>query len=63
MDLLYLIPGNGMPKDELERRAKVGNSIIRSGSRFHAEEASKDPLSIELSIAEGSLAIVSGHDA
>jgi allantoin racemase len=52
MDLLYLIPGDGMPKDELERRAKVGNSIIRSGSRFQAEEVGEGPLSIESSIEE-----------
>ena len=52
MELLYLIPGDGMPKDELKRREDAGNSIIRPGSTFHTEEVGEGPLSIESSIEE-----------
>jgi len=45
MELLYLIPGDGMPEDELKRRAETGNAIIRPGSTFHTEEVGKGPLS------------------
>ncbi|MFX1260946.1 MAG: aspartate/glutamate racemase family protein [Promethearchaeota archaeon] len=52
MELLYLIPGDGMPEDELKRRAETGNTIIRPGSTFHTEEVGEGPLSIESSIEE-----------
>ncbi|MHA2313314.1 MAG: aspartate/glutamate racemase family protein, partial [Candidatus Thorarchaeota archaeon] len=52
MELLYLIPGDGMPEDELKRRAEAGNMIIRPGSTFHTEEVGVGPLSIESSIEE-----------
>jgi allantoin racemase len=52
MDILYLIPGDGMPEDEMKRRSVAGNSIIRPGSMFHTEEVGEGPLSIESSIEE-----------
>ncbi|MFW9844404.1 MAG: aspartate/glutamate racemase family protein [Candidatus Thorarchaeota archaeon] len=50
MEILYLIPGDGMPEDELKRREDVTNSIARQGTRVTVEEVGEGPLSIESEI-------------
>ncbi|MFW9834867.1 MAG: aspartate/glutamate racemase family protein [Candidatus Thorarchaeota archaeon] len=50
MELLYLIPGDGMPDDELKRREEITNSLAREGTRVKVEEVGEGPLSIESEI-------------
>lgn len=50
LELLYLIPGDGMPEDEIKRREKVTNSLARSGTKVTVEEVGVGPLSIESEI-------------
>ena len=50
MELLYLIPGDGMPDDEIRRREDVTNSLARQGTRVTVEEVGEGPLSIESEI-------------
>ena len=50
MELLYLIPGEGMPEDEIKRRELVTNSLVRQGSHVTVEEVGEGPLSIESEI-------------
>ena len=50
MELLYLIPGDGMPEDEIKRREEVANSLARSGTTITVEEVGEGPLSIESEI-------------
>ena len=52
MDLLYLMPGMGMPSDEIERRTKVANSIADSSTNVTVMEVGEGPLSIESAIEE-----------
>ncbi|MHA1289153.1 MAG: aspartate/glutamate racemase family protein, partial [Candidatus Thorarchaeota archaeon] len=50
MELLYLIPGDGMPEDEIKRREDVTNSLARQGTKVTVEEVGEGPLSIESEI-------------
>ena len=50
MELLYLIPGDGMPDDEIRRREEVTNSLARQGTKVTVEEVGEGPLSIESEI-------------
>jgi len=50
LELLYLIPGDGMPKDEIRRRENVTNSLSRPGTHVTVEEVGEGPLSIESEI-------------
>lgn len=50
LKLLYLIPGDGMPEDEIKRREKVTNSLARQGTKVIVEEVGEGPLSIESEI-------------
>ena len=50
MELLYLIPGDGMPDDEIKRREEVTNSLAREGTNVTVEEVGEGPLSIESEI-------------
>ena len=50
MDLLYLMPGKGMPLEEIERRTKVANSIADSSTNVTVMEVGVGPLSIESAI-------------
>jgi len=52
MQLLYLIPGEGMPDDEIARREKVVNALARKGTQITIEEVGEGPISIESSIEE-----------
>ena len=52
LEILYLIPGDGMPEEELKRREEVTNSLSRSGTKIIVEEVGKGPLSIESAIEE-----------
>lgn len=52
MEILYLIPGAGMPSEEIERRTKVVNSIARPSTNVSVVEVGVGPLSIESSIEE-----------
>jgi allantoin racemase len=52
MNLLYLLPGAGMPIEEIERRRKVANSIANTGTNVSVMEVGIGPLSIESSIEE-----------
>jgi allantoin racemase len=52
VEILYLIPGDGMPEEEIRRREDVTNSIARQGTRVTVEEVGKGPLSIESAIEE-----------
>jgi allantoin racemase len=52
MKILYLIPGTGMPKDEIERRIEIANSITRYGTTVTVREVGEGPLSIESTIEE-----------
>ena len=48
--MLYLIPGDGMPEDEIKRREDVTNSLARQGTKVTVEEVGEGPLSIESEI-------------
>jgi allantoin racemase len=50
LEILYLIPGDGMPADEIKRREDVTNSLARQGTNVTVEEVGKGPLSIESEI-------------
>ena len=50
LKILYLIPGDGMPDDEIKRREDVTNSLARQGTKVTVEEVGKGPLSIESEI-------------
>ena len=50
LELLYLIPGDGMPDDEIKRREEVTNSLARTGTKVTVEEVGEGPLSIESEI-------------
>ena len=52
MELLYLMPGTGMPSDEIERRTKIANSIADSDTHVTVMEVGEGPLSIESAIEE-----------
>ncbi|MBN2231175.1 MAG: hypothetical protein JW779_16440 [Candidatus Thorarchaeota archaeon] len=52
MELLYLIPGDGMPGDEIKRREEVTNLLTRPGTHVTVEEVGEGPLSIESAIEE-----------
>ena len=52
MNILYLLPGEGMSNDEIDRRTSIANSIARSESRVSVMEVGEGPLSIESSIEE-----------
>lgn len=52
MELLYLLPGAGMPKEELICRTKIVNSIVRPRTKVTVMEVGEGPLSIESSIEE-----------
>jgi allantoin racemase len=50
LELLYLIPGEGMPEDEIKRRENVTNSLARQGTHVTVEEVGEGALSIESEI-------------
>jgi allantoin racemase len=50
LELLYLIPGDGMPAEEIQRREKVTNGLARPGTTVTVEEVGEGPLSIESEI-------------
>ncbi len=50
LELLYLIPGAGMPNDEIKRREEVTNLLARPGTKVTVEEVGVGPLSIESEI-------------
>jgi allantoin racemase len=52
MEILYLLPGDGMPDDELGRRKEVANSISRPDVNMSVMEVGEGPLSIESAIEE-----------
>lgn len=52
MELVYLLPGAGMPEEELIRRSKIANSIAKVGTKVSVMEVGEGPLSIESSIEE-----------
>jgi len=52
LELLYFIPGDGMPQDEIKRREEVTNALVREGVNVTVEEVGKGPLSIESAIEE-----------
>ena len=52
MKVLYLLPGAGMPSEELQRRHKIANRIARLGTEVDVIEVGEGPLSIESSIEE-----------
>ncbi|MHA2423841.1 MAG: aspartate/glutamate racemase family protein [Candidatus Thorarchaeota archaeon] len=52
MEILYLLPGSGMPEEELERRTKITNQISRPDANVTAIEVGVGPLSIESAIEE-----------
>jgi allantoin racemase len=52
MQLLYFLPGAGMPEDEIQRRTEIANSIARPETRVTVMEVGEGPLSIESSIEE-----------
>jgi allantoin racemase len=52
LELLYFIPGDGMPQDEIKRREEVTNALAREGVNVSVEEVGKGPLSIESAIEE-----------
>ena len=52
MKILYLMPGAGMPEDEVERRTKTANIIARPDVAVTVAEVGEGPLSIESSIEE-----------
>lgn len=52
LNLLYILPGVGMPDDEIKRRTKITNSIARSDTHVSVMEVGEGPLSIESAIEE-----------
>lgn len=52
MELLYLLPGAGMPDEELNRRNKTVNLIARPETNVTVLEVGEGPLSIESAIEE-----------
>jgi allantoin racemase len=50
LELLYLIPGDGMPDEEIKRREEITKSLARPGTRVTVEEVGEGPLSIESQI-------------
>jgi len=52
LKILYLIPGEGMPEEEIKRREVAANAFARSGTKIIVEEVGKGPLSIESAIEE-----------
>jgi allantoin racemase len=50
VELLYLIPGAGMPDDEIKRREDVTNFLARPGTKVTVEEVGEGPISIESEI-------------
>jgi allantoin racemase len=50
MEILYLLPGDGMPDDELNRRRKTANAIARPDTKVTVMEVGEGPLSIESAI-------------
>ncbi len=52
MEILYLLPGAGMPEEELERRTKTANSLARPDTNVTVFEVGEGPLSIESAIEE-----------
>jgi allantoin racemase len=52
LEILYLIPGEGMPEEEIKRREEVVNSLTRSGTIVTVQEVGEGPLSIESAIEE-----------
>ncbi|MHA2244161.1 MAG: aspartate/glutamate racemase family protein [Candidatus Hodarchaeales archaeon] len=52
LNLLYLLPGAGMPDDEIKRRSTIANSIARSDTHVSVMEVGEGPLSIESAIEE-----------
>ena len=52
MRVLYLLPGAGMPDEELQRREKIASEIVQKGTEITVREVGEGPLSIESSIEE-----------
>jgi len=52
LEILYLIPGEGMPEEEIKQREVAANAFARSGTTISVEEVGKGPLSIESAIEE-----------
>lgn len=52
MEILYLMPGAGMPEEELKRRTETANSIARPETNVSVMEVGEGPLSIESAIEE-----------
>lgn len=52
VELLYLIPGKGMPEEEVRRREDVTAALARPGTHIVVEEVGEGPLSIESAIEE-----------
>lgn len=52
MEILYLMPGAGMPEEELKRRTETANSITRPETNVSVMEVGEGPLSIESAIEE-----------
>jgi allantoin racemase len=52
MKLLYLMPGAGMPTEEVERRTNTAKAIARPDVDIEVAEVGEGPLSIESSIEE-----------
>ncbi|MHA2264007.1 MAG: aspartate/glutamate racemase family protein [Candidatus Thorarchaeota archaeon] len=50
MEILYLLPGDGMPDEELDRRRKTANAIARPDTNVTVMEVGEGPLSIESAI-------------
>jgi allantoin racemase len=50
LEILYLIPGDGMPEDEIKRREDISNSLARHGTKVTVEEVGEGPISIESEI-------------
>ncbi|MFX1513868.1 MAG: aspartate/glutamate racemase family protein [Promethearchaeota archaeon] len=52
MEVLYLMPGAGMPEEEVKRRTEIANSIARPETNVTVMEVGEGPLSIESTIEE-----------
>ncbi|TFF95699.1 hypothetical protein EU546_02810 [Candidatus Thorarchaeota archaeon] len=52
MELLYVLPGAGMPLDELKRRADTANRISRAGTNVSVVEVGEGPISIESAVED-----------
>jgi allantoin racemase len=52
LEILYLIPGDGMPEEEIRRREDITDSLVRPGTTVTVEEVGEGPLSIESAIEE-----------